>query len=101
MSGLPQLHTPKEVADALGCSEWWVKERARRRQIPYVLVGGAYKFSDEHFDQILAIFEQLPEPTASQPASPPRRRAQPRSEVPANHVVPLRARPSRRSPKAG
>ncbi|WP_158840939.1 helix-turn-helix domain-containing protein [Saccharothrix deserti] len=93
---LPRLHTPQEIADALGCSEWWVKEQARRRRIPFVMVGGAYRFSSKHLDEIVATFEQRPE-DRGQPATTtaaPRRRVVQRTTAPAP-VAQLRSRPQR------
>lgn len=100
MSDLPSLYTAKEIADSLRVSESWVKERARRREIPFTLVGGAYRFTEAHLEQIIEIFEQRPESTAGQVVTAPRRRVQPRPEA-ASAVVPLQARQPRRRPKAG
>jgi len=100
MTELPRLRTPKEIAGSLGCSEWWVKERARRREIPFVRVGGAYRFKDEHLAEILEIFEQRPEAVPGAATVAPRRRTQARP-APTEQVVPLRARQPRRPPKAG
>ena len=47
-SALPRLYLPEEVAAVLGCSAWWVKDRARRRLIPFTRVGRAYRFTGEH-----------------------------------------------------
>jgi len=99
-AGLVRLYTAKEAADSLRVSEYWVKERARRREIPFTLVGGAYRFTEAHLDEIVEIFEQRPESTRGQTSATPRRRAQPRSQ-PADAVTPLRARQPRRHPKAG
>lgn len=100
MTDLPRLHTAKEVADALGVSESWVKDQARRRKIPFTLVGGTYRFTAAHLDQIIEIFEQRPASTPGPVATAPRRRAQTQPQS-ANAVVPLQARPPRRRPKAG
>jgi len=97
---LPRLHTAKEIAAALRVSESWVKERARLREIPFTLVGGSYRFTAAHLVEIVTIFEKRPEPTRGQVVAASRRRAQPRS-LPADAVVPLRARQPQRRPKAG
>ena len=55
-----QLHSPVEVAKALGCSEWWVKEQARRRRIPFTWIGGSYRFTAEHVREIIRVFEVRP-----------------------------------------
>src|SRR5262245_66542463 len=53
-------YRPAEVAVMLRCSEWWVKEQARRRRIPYSWIGGSYLFTDEHVTEIVRIFEVRP-----------------------------------------
>ena len=61
-------YRPAEVAEILRCSEWWVKEQARRRRIPYAWIGGSYLFTDEHIAAILRLFEVQPD----QPGEPTR-----------------------------
>ncbi len=56
-------YRPAEVARMLRCSEWWVKEQARRRRIPYAWIGGSYLFTDEHVSAIVRLFEVQPEPS--------------------------------------
>jgi hypothetical protein len=76
------LLSPADVAKALGCSEWWVKEQARRRRIPFSWIGGSYRFTDEHLQEIIRAFEHRPTaaPTPARTDSPPvqrRRRGRP------------------------
>ncbi|WP_336115230.1 helix-turn-helix domain-containing protein [Streptomyces sp. PTD9-10] len=99
ITGLPQLHSAAEVAQALGCSEWWVKEQARRRRIPFIRSGGGYRFTRQHVEEIFALLEERPsEPTAPERRDPTVRRRTPSvSETPA---VRLRARPPRRAQRA-
>ncbi|MER7412975.1 helix-turn-helix domain-containing protein [Streptomyces cacaoi] len=59
-SELPCLYTALEVATALRCSEWWVKEQARQRRIPFIKSGGAYRFTRAHVDEIFALLEERP-----------------------------------------
>ncbi|MFD8998606.1 helix-turn-helix domain-containing protein [Streptomyces abikoensis] len=66
-AGLPRLYHPSEIADALGCSEWWVKEQARQHRIPFTRLGGAYRFTAEHFAGIIRLFEEGP-PKSAEPA---------------------------------
>lgn len=54
---LPPLYLPREIAKALGCSEWWVKEQARKRRIPFSWIGGSYRFTEEHLTEIIRLFE--------------------------------------------
>lgn len=65
MDGAPmaqsQLWTPAEVAERLRCSQWWVKEQARRRRIPFCWIGGSYRFTEEHVAVIVRLFEVQPE----------------------------------------
>ena len=44
----------------LRCSEWWVKEQARRRRIPFCWIGGSYLFTEEHIAAIVRLFEVRP-----------------------------------------
>jgi hypothetical protein len=59
-SPLPVLYRPAQIADVIGCSEWWVKEQARRRRIPFTRLGGSYRFTAEHLAEIIRIFEERP-----------------------------------------
>ncbi|MFG3254960.1 helix-turn-helix domain-containing protein [Streptomyces sp. NPDC048172] len=96
-SDLPRLFKAAQVAEALECSEWWVKEQARRGRIPFIKSGSGYRFTKAHVEEIFLIFEQRPEQAAGQsaPASPRRR-----SPAATAAVVPLRARPPRRKRSA-
>jgi hypothetical protein len=90
------FYRPAEVAALLRCSEWWVKEQARNRRIPYAWIGGSYLFTREHIAEIVRRFEVQPIDGAAPvnvvrlPA--PRPHAVDSGEPPAR----LRARPPRR-----
>jgi len=58
---VPRLYSPTEVAKVLGCSEWWVKEQARKRRIPFSWIGGSYRFTADHLNEIIQVFEVRPE----------------------------------------
>jgi hypothetical protein len=90
------FYRPAQVAERLHCSEWWVKEQARRRRIPFCWIGGGYLFTEEHIIAILRRFEvQAVDGEASVTAMPaPRPRPPARS---AEAQVALRARPPRRA----
>ena len=64
MSGAGAAHAayyrPAEVAEMLRCSEWWVKEQARRRRVPFCWIGGGYLFTEEHVAAIVRLFEVRP-----------------------------------------
>ncbi|MFD7085363.1 helix-turn-helix domain-containing protein [Streptomyces sp. NPDC059918] len=99
---LPHLYYPADVARALGMSEWWVKEQARNRRIPYTKPGRAYRFTAEQFTEILRLFAEGP--TSAGPSVPRQPRPAPvcvpgaplKAPSPAP-TVPLRARPPRRT----
>lgn len=94
---LPQLYRPAQIAEALGCSEWWVKEQARQRRIPFTRAGGAYRFTEEHYSEIIRAFEQRPlrrAESAPETVAPRQRVRRPHQPTPG--AVPLRAKPPRR-----
>lgn len=58
---MPRLYTAEQVADdALQCTASWLKEMARQRRIPFSMVGGQYRFSSAHIEEIIRLFEQKP-----------------------------------------
>ncbi|MET9655604.1 helix-turn-helix domain-containing protein [Streptomyces sp. NPDC006510] len=98
-----RLYRPDEVAAVLGCSAWWVKDRARRRQIPFARVGRAYRFTAAHLAEIIRLHEERPIVAArppspgALPAVPARRSSAPESGAPSGR---LRARQPRRFDRA-
>ncbi|GIH19169.1 helix-turn-helix domain-containing protein [Rugosimonospora africana] len=90
----PAFHRAADVAEILHCSEWWVKQQARQRRIPFCWIGGSYRFTDEHVTQIARLFE-VP---ATDPATPaaPRRESRPPADADGAPVVQLVARQPRR-----
>jgi hypothetical protein len=87
-------YRPAEVARLLRCSEWWVKEQARRRRIPFCWIGGSYLFTDEHIAAIVRLFEVRPSDPG--PVAGTARTVRP-SAVPGGDASSrLRARPPRR-----
>ena len=97
------LYVPEEVATVLGCSVWWVKDRARRRLIPFTRVGRAYRFSDDHLTEIIRMHEERPaqDPPRTNAATPPSPKpsARRRRET-APPTVRLTSRPPRRMTKS-
>lgn len=93
---LPAVYLPRDIAKALHCSEWWVKEQARRGRIPYSKPGGSYRFTAEHFVEIMRIFESRPAgsggTTAPATARAPRRQTAPAAAP----ITRLKARTPRR-----
>jgi hypothetical protein len=91
------FYRPAEVARMLRCSEWWIKEQARKRRIPYSWIGGSYLFTEEHIAEIVRLFEVRPvEETA--PMSPVKAAPRPLAENGSSGV--LRARTPRRAREA-
>ncbi|MGC4855887.1 helix-turn-helix domain-containing protein [Micromonospora sp. DT4] len=89
------LYRPAEVAKILRCSEWWVKEQARKDRIPYSWIGGSYRFTDGHIAEIVRLFERRPavDPPLDYAASTPRRSRSGGTDS----AVQLKARPPRRA----
>lgn len=99
---LPRLYRPEEIAEALGCSAWWVKDRARRGLIPHTRVGRAYRFTAAHLAEIVRLHEEHPKrPLSSAPVtSPPVVRTRATQELrpaTAGTTARLKARPPRRT----
>ncbi|MQY36173.1 hypothetical protein SRB17_41700 [Streptomyces sp. RB17] len=100
---LPRLYLPEEVAAVLGCSAWWVKDRARRRLIPFTRVGRAYRFSSDHLAEIVRMHEERPTRSPQRPggiAVPTRQPAVRERTEAAVPMVRLKARPPRRMTKS-
>jgi hypothetical protein len=94
---LPHVYLPRDIAKALHCSEWWVKEQARRGRIPFSKPGGRYQFTAEHFAEILRIFESRPADSGSTvTAAEPARRGQ----AVAAPITRLNARTPRRAQRS-
>lgn len=74
---LPSLYYPADIAAAIGMSEWWVKEQARRGRIPFTKPGRAYRFTADQFAEIVRMYEVRPNPgprrRSRAPSSPWRR----------------------------
>ncbi|MER6460479.1 helix-turn-helix domain-containing protein [Streptomyces sp. NPDC001228] len=102
---MPRLYRPEDIAETLGCSTWWVKDRARRRLIPHTRVGRAYRFTAEHLAEIIRINEEPAAQSAhrvrppGKPSEAPMASTQQscRPQPDASSAPRLRARPPRRS----
>lgn len=95
--GQPErLYSAAEASRALRCSEWWIKEQARRRRIPFLMLGGAYRFTGSHLAEILATFEVRPTGTAT-PEATVRSASCRRPRAVGAQTTALRPRPPRRA----
>src|SRR3954469_8620716 len=92
------FYSAREAAGILRCSEWWIKEQARKRRVPFSRVGGRYLFTEDHLNEIIRLFEVRPLATARSAATAtkpaPRRTTNARPEGEGSRL--LRARPPRK-----
>lgn len=65
------FYLPAEVAQILRCSEWWVRDQARKRRIPHTRIAGGYRFTPEHVAETARLFEVRPM-TPAAPTAPRR-----------------------------
>jgi hypothetical protein len=91
----PTFYRPAEVAATLRCSEWWIKEQARKRRIPFCWIGGSYLFTHEHVAEIVRRYEVRP--TVDHVGDPVAREVPARGPSADGVAVLLRARPPRRA----
>jgi hypothetical protein len=90
----PGVHTADEAALLLKCTPNWLKEHARLRRIPFTMVGGSYRWTDAHLQEIIRIGEHQPEPPF-----PPRPYVRRPPEMPAADDVPLLQARTPRGPR--
>jgi Helix-turn-helix domain len=90
----PGYYRALQVAEMLHCSEWWIKEQARKGRIPYSWIGGSYLFTDEDVAEIVRRFRRTAD--APEPAEPPPVKSRP-TKPECKEPTLLRARAPRRS----
>ncbi len=56
----PIVHTTAEAALILRVKESWLERQAQLRKIPFTMLGGSYRFTDEHLNEIVRLNEKLP-----------------------------------------
>jgi hypothetical protein len=95
--------TKTEAAARLACTESWLEEKARLREIPFTRLSGAIHFTDGHLAEITAIYEERPASekpaaaaTAKKPAKGNPAQQGPQFPFATTGAIPLRARASRR-----
>jgi excisionase family DNA binding protein len=72
---MPVVHTAAEAAVILRVKESWLERQAQLRKIPFTMLGGSYRFTDEHLNEIVRLNEKLPvvdEPTGAGRGRKPR-----------------------------
>ena len=55
---LIRVYDADELAVILRCRPSWLKEKARRREIPFTLIGGSYRWTAEHLAEIVRLGER-------------------------------------------
>lgn len=63
-----RVYTVQQVADQLQIKASWLRARCEGREIPFTMLGGQYRFTDAHIEQIIAAHEEKPKGRA--PARP-------------------------------
>lgn len=81
----------EEAAVILKCKVSWLKEKARKREIPFTKIGGSYGWTPGHLAEIIKLFEHRPSGRTDAPVAA-RRTAPQGDEVPV-----LKARTPRRT----
>lgn len=93
------IYTKHEAAEILRVKVSWLERRAAARQIPFSLLGGAYRFTpEEHLTEIVRLSEQGGAPATPAPRRSARQGGRRRREAnrqPPDGFVPLRPRPRR------
>jgi hypothetical protein len=86
------VYTKHEAAAILRVKVSWLERRAAARQIPFSLLGGAYRFTPQHLAEIVRLSEQdaigTPKPSRAE-----RRRRSRRETTQPEGFAPLRPRP--------
>ena len=89
----PDVYTADEAAVILRCSADWLKRRAAARLIPFTMLGGSYRFSNAHLQEIIRLNEHPPADRTEQPKRERSRRAG-RQQANTAEVTQLRPRPA-------
>jgi excisionase family DNA binding protein len=90
------IHTLDEAAGILRVKPSWLERQAAARKIPFAMLGGSYRFTDDHLAAIVSQYEMRPgraEPALSEQAQPRRRSS--RRHPDDIQSRPLRPRPHR------
>jgi excisionase family DNA binding protein len=92
----PDVYTADEAAVILRCSADWLKRRAAARLIPFTMLGGSYRFSNAHLQEIIRLNEHPPADRTEQPKRERSRRAPRggRQQADTAEVTQLRPRPA-------
>jgi hypothetical protein len=85
------VHTSEDAAAILHVRQSWLERQAAQRRVPFTMLGGSYRFTDEHLAEIVRRFEQTPKEDRVTVSAIPRQR----TRRGAHEATPttLRARP--------
>jgi excisionase family DNA binding protein len=92
----PRLYTAQEAAAILRVKQSWLERQAADRKIPFTMLGGSYRFTSAHLEQIIRLHERAPVPGGHNPGS--RHASRRRDGLPeeaGRTTAPLRPRPRR------
>jgi excisionase family DNA binding protein len=95
----PTVRTPAEAAAILRVKQSWLERQAAARKIPFTMLGGAYRFTDEHLAEIVRMNEKVPAIREAKASEYSRRTPQMRQQSSGVSVMPLRPRPGPGGPR--
>ncbi len=52
--------TLDQVAEQLQIKPSWLRTQCENRQVPFTMLGGSYRFTEKHVEQIIHHFEKQP-----------------------------------------
>ncbi|WP_192809759.1 MerR family transcriptional regulator [Actinomadura rudentiformis] len=88
-----KVYTKEEAAAILRVKVSWLERRAAARQIPFTMLSGAYRFTDTHLAEIVAMNEQGTLPPPPTPITRRRQRSRADARKRPDGFTPLRPRP--------
>lgn len=89
---VPVVRNLDEAAAILRVRKSWLERQAAARKIPFTMLGGACRFTDEHLAEIVRMNEKVPA-TGELKTERTRRTPQTRTQSNGASVMPLRPRP--------
>ena len=71
------VYDAEEAAGILRCKPSWLKDKARKREIPFTKIGGSYGWTPGHLAEIIRLFEVRPDGRADAPVAARRAASRP------------------------
>ncbi len=98
--GTPTLFTADEAAGILRVKKSWLERQAAARKIPFTVLGGSYRFTAAHLEEIVRLYERSPAPQVECTGRGSRtRRQETHAREKTTQVFPLRPRPRHGPPR--